>query len=352
MSRPLRFGVIGLGSMGRNHVRVLSEEPAVELVAVADVDDEARGRIEKARRVTAYRSYEAMLAEERLDAVVIALPTSLHEEAAVAAAAAGVHFLVEKPLAGSVEAARRIKEAAAAAGVEATVGHVERFNPVVTATKRGLVAGELGRVFQIRANRTGPLPVRIKDVGVVVDLGTHDFDMVRYLVDKPVDRVFAETAKRMLSDHEDLFSGLMRFTDGAIALFDVNWLTPVKIRELQIVGEGGLYRVDLLNQDLYFYENSHTRYWADAEGRTGVSEGNMVKYRIDRGEPLRFELLSFVDHLQDKNGLVVGLDDGIAAVQLAEAVKLSAEEHRAVRRHEIQAWQAMHASVAAPAVER
>lgn len=325
--------------MGRNHVRVLSEEPSVELVAVSDIDEAARSRIEKARRIKSYAAYQEMFEKEKLDAVVIALPTSLHEEAALAAAEAGLHFLVEKPLAGSVESARRIRDAAVKAGVEATVGHVERFNPVVAATKRGLVAGELGRVFQIRANRTGPLPVRIKDVGVVVDLGTHDFDMVRYLVDKPVERIFAETAKRMLSDHEDLFSGLMRFSDGAIALFDVNWLAPVKIRELQIIGEGGLYRVDLLNQDLYFYENSHTRYWSDPEGRLGVSEGNMVKYRIDRGEPLRLELLSFVDHLEGKNGLVVSLDDGIAAVQMAEAVKRSAEEHRAVRRHEIQAWE-------------
>jgi len=322
--------------MGRHHVRVLSEEPSVDLVAVADVDDDSRSLVERARRVVAYADYTEMLDRESLEAVVIALPTSLHEEAATAAANAGVGFLVEKPIASTVESGRRIRDIAQESGVPATVGHIERFNPVVSAAKRGIVAGELGRVFQIRANRTGPLPMRIKDVGVVVDLATHDFDMVRFLIDQPVERVFAETAKRMLSDHEDLFSGLMRFSDGAIALFDVNWLTPVKIRELRIVGEGGLYRVDLLNQDLYFYENSHTRYWSDADGRVGVSEGNMVKYRIDRGEPLRFELRNFAEHVRgNEKAQVVSLDDGIAAVQLGEAVKLSAELHRAIWRDEL-----------------
>jgi predicted dehydrogenase len=329
------MGVIGLGAMGGHHVRVLSEEPSVNLVAVADVDDDSRNQVERARRVVAYADYEEMLQRENLEAVVIALPTSLHEQAATVAAEAGVGFLVEKPIAGSVEAGRRIRDVAEKAGVPAVVGHIERFNPVVTAAKRGIVAGELGRIFQIRANRTGPLPVRIKDVGVVVDLATHDFDMVRFLIDQPVERVFAETAKRMLSDHEDLFSGLMRFSDGAIALFDVNWLTPIKIRELRIVGEGGLYRVDLLNQDLYFYENSHTRYWSDSYGRVGVSEGNMVKYRIDRGEPLRFELLNFVQYVRGTKAQIVSLDDGIAAVQLGEAVMLSAELHRAVWRDEL-----------------
>lgn len=327
----LRVGVIGLGNMGSHHVRVLAEMPGVDLVAVADVSEERRRAVEHARHVPTYEDYGEMLGKAELDAVAIALPTSLHEEAVLACIDSGVHFLVEKPLAKSREVAESLAEKANASGLVATVGHVERYNPVVMAAKRGLRSGELGRVFQLRANRTGPLPEQVHDVGVVFDLATHDFDVAQFLIDQPIDRVFAETAQRMHSNHEDLFSGLMRFRDGTIALFDVNWLTPVKIREVRVLGEGGMYRIDLLAQDLFFYENSHIGYWSDFSGRRGVSEGNMVKYRIDRAEPLAREHEAFLGTIRGEENLdLVSIEDGVAAVVLAEAVKRSAEMHRAV----------------------
>ncbi len=327
---PVRVGVVGLGNMGRHHVRVLAEMEEAHLVAVADVDDAARAAVARARSVRTYRDYEEMLRREDLEAVIIALPTSAHEEAVMAVIDAGCHFLVEKPLAATRDVAERLAARAEASGLVCTVGHIERYNPVVSAARRGLDQGELGRVFQLRANRTGPLPDRVKDVGVVVDLATHDFDVVRFLIDAPVERVYAETAQRMHSMHEDLFSGLMRFRDGTIALFDVNWLTPTKIREMRLVGEGGMYRIDLLNQDLYFYENSHVGYWSDASGRQGVSEGNMVRYRIDRAEPLLRELQAFLRAVRGGTAPLVSMADGVAAVALAEAVKRSASLQRAV----------------------
>lgn len=331
MSDPVRVGVIGLGTMGRHHARVLAEMPEADLIAGADVSEEARRALERSRPLRTYSDYAEMLAHEELEAIVIASPTSSHEDAVLASIDAGVHFLVEKPLAVNHHVAEGLAEKARASGLVSTVGHLERYNPVVAAAKRGLKAGELGRIFQLRANRTGPLPERIKDVGVVVDLATHDFDVVKFMVEKPIERVYAETAQRMHSNHEDLFSGLMRFVGGIIALFDVNWLTPTKIREMRIVGEGGMYRVDLLAQDLYFYENNHVGYWSDSSGRQGVSEGNMVKYRIDRAEPLLLEHRAYLRAVRgDQDVELVSMDDGVAAVTLADAVKRSAETHRAV----------------------
>lgn len=327
----IRIGVVGLGNMGKHHVRVLSELPTVELVAVADPSESARYEVERSRRLKTYESMAHMLEGEELDAVTLAIPTSQHEASAMRAIEAGIPFLIEKPLSGTIESARRIVNAAIQAGVMGTVGHVERYNPAVQAVKRGLVAGELGRVFQLRAIRTGPLPTRIQDVGVVVDLATHDLDVIRHLVNEPVERVFAETARRMHSEHEDLSTSLLRFHDGTIALLDVNWLTPVKIRELTVVGENGMYRLDYISQDLFFYENSHTQYWSDFTGRQGVSEGNMVRYRIDRAEPLRRELEAFTNAVAGKEVDLVSLEDGLLAVSLAEALKESARENRAVR---------------------
>ncbi len=339
----IRIGVVGLGNMGKHHVRVLSELPIVELVAVADPSESARYEVERSRRLKTYESMEAMLTAEKLDAVTLAIPTSQHEMSAMLAIDAGIPFLVEKPLSGTVESARRIVNAAASAGVMGTVGHVERYNPAVQAVKRGLVAGELGRVFQLRAIRTGPLPTRIQDVGVVVDLATHDLDVIRHMVNRPVERVFAETARRMHSEHEDLSTSLLRFDDGTIALLDVNWLTPVKIRELTVVGENGMYRLDYISQDLYFYENSHTQYWSDFTGRQGVSEGNMVRYRIDRAEPLRREFEAFANAVGGKEVDLVSLEDGLLAVSLAEALKESAKTNRAVRNGQL-----LHPPVASP----
>ncbi len=327
---PVRVGVVGLGNMGRNHVRVLSELPQVDLVAVADVSDAAREVIRRSRRVNTYADYAEMFSKESLEAVVIAVPTSRHEEVSLSAIERGFHFLVEKPLASTPEAARRVVQAASEKDIVGTVGHIERYNPALAALRRGVTAGEIGQVFQLHAVRTGPLPDRIRDVGVIVDLATHELDVIRYLVGKPIERLFAETAMRMHSDHEDLSVTLMRFSDGTIGLLDVNWLTPIKVRELTVIGEGGMYRLDYVAQDLYFYENSHIGYWAEYGGRSGVSEGNMVKYRIDRAEPLRVELEAFVRAVRGEQGGVVPLADGLAAVNLAEAVGESARIHRAV----------------------
>jgi len=329
-SRAPRFGVIGLGNMGRHHVRVLAELEDVELVAVSDPDRVARERVAKARRVPAYASYEEMITGEQIDAVVVAVPTIRHEEVALAAMEAGLHVLVEKPLAPSVEAATRLVEAAHRTGVVATVGHVERYNPALAKLKSFLAAGDLGRVFQIRAIRTGPLPDRIQDVGVVVDLATHDLDVICYLVEQPVERIFTEGARRMHSQYEDLTSSLLRFTDGTIALLDVNWLTPVKIRELTVVGENGMYQLDYQAQNLSFVENNHVSYWPSPMGRQGVSEGNMIRYRIDRAEPLRIELETFADAVRGEDVPLVTMEDGVSAVALAEAMLRSARTHRAV----------------------
>ncbi len=329
-AEPVRTGVIGLGNMGQNHVRVLNRLPGVDLRSVADPSEAALDRATRSRSPRAYTDYTRMLAEEDLELVVVAVPTYLHVEVAVAVLERGLHILIEKPLAADVAGATRLVELAATEGRVASVGHVERYNPALLAAKRGLRSGELGRIFQVRANRTGPLPARITDVGVVTDLATHDFDAVRYLVDRKVERVFAETARRMHRSHEDLFSGLMRFDDRSIALFDVNWLTPVKIREMRVVGEGGMYVVDLLGQNFYFHENADVGYWSDATGRQGVSEGNMVRYRVDRAEPLETELTGIMRAIRGETFEYVSMLDGLYAVALADAVKQSSELHEPV----------------------
>jgi len=232
--RVLRAGVVGLGMMGRNHVRVWDEAvDGVELVAVADPEGDAVHRATQGRTAHGYASAEEMLAAESLDLLSIVAPTSLHLPIALAALNAGTHVLVEKPIAASREEAEEMIAAAKRAGRMLTVGHIERFNPAILELRRRLAAGELGRIFEIRATRLGPFPARIRDVGVVVDLAPHDLDVMRFLLGSDPVRVYAETEQRIHTDHEDLFVGLMKFANGAVGVLDINWLTPTKVRTLR-----------------------------------------------------------------------------------------------------------------------
>jgi predicted dehydrogenase len=184
IARPLRAGVIGLGSMGVNHARVYAEIEGVELAAVADVSGD---RLDLAPGQNRYDDYRRMLSAEHLDLVSICVPTLLHREVALAAIDSGVALLVEKPIAATLDEGRAVSQAAKRARVPLMVGHVERFNPAVTETKRLLAAGDLGRVYQLYARRTGPFPARVRDVGVVHDLAPHDIDIISFLLGSQAD---------------------------------------------------------------------------------------------------------------------------------------------------------------------
>ena len=207
--------------MGRNHVRVWDEVvDGVDLVAVADPDPRALRAGHRRARARGFEDAERMLAEEELDLVSIVAPTSLHLPATLAALGAGANVLVEKPIAATREEAQAMIDAAAAAGRMLTVGHIERFNPAIRELRRRLEAGELGRIFQISATRLGPFPARIRDVGVVVDLAPHDLDVMRFLVGSEPVRIYAETERRIHTEHEDLFTGTSAFANGVLGVLE------------------------------------------------------------------------------------------------------------------------------------
>jgi predicted dehydrogenase len=212
------------------------------------------------------------------------------------------------------------------------IGHIERFNPAVIAAKERLANGELGRVFEIDARRQGPFPARVRDVGVVIDLAVHDLDIMRYITGAEVTRVFAETERRIHSTREDLLSGLIRLDDGTVGTLTINWLTPTKIRELIIIGERGMFRVDYLTQDLYFFENAtaHDGSWETLQVLRGVSEGRMIRYVVNKKEPLRAELEAFLAAAKGQAPVAVTGEDGLKALALAQAVVTSGQENRAV----------------------
>ena len=327
----VQVGVIGVGSMGLNHARVYAELEEANLVAVADANQETVERVSRTYRAHGYTDYRQMLEREKLDLVTVAVPTRLHAQVAMDVLDAGVHALVEKPIAATVAEGERMIAHAHRLGKKLTIGHIERFNPAILELKQRLDDQQLGRIFQIHVRRVGAFPPRSEDVGVVVDLATHDLNIIEYLTGSQIQTVFAETERRIHAVHEDLVSGVMRLQNGIIGVLDINWLTPTKIRELTIVGERGMFLVNYLSQDLYFYENNFASgNWERLVAIGGVREGQMIKYQVRRIEPLKAELQSFIQAVETDAEPMVSGEEALRALTLAHKLIESGREHKLV----------------------
>jgi predicted dehydrogenase len=197
--------------------------------------------------------------------------------------------------------------------------------------RRRLRAGMAGRIYTIVAQRLSPYPSRIQDAGVVIDLASHDIDLMRYLVPEPVLRLYGETMSSINSDREDLFNGLIRFKSGVLGVLDVNWMTPTKIRRLTVTAARGFLECDLLSQELSFYENETApSQWDTLSILRGVSEGNVLGIRIPRHEPLAAELTDFVHAVRDGRAPTVTGEDGLETLRLALEFVRSGSEGRLV----------------------
>ncbi|HEU4672707.1 MAG TPA: Gfo/Idh/MocA family oxidoreductase [Candidatus Limnocylindrales bacterium] len=327
---PIAVGLAGLGSMGRNHLRVLTELPAFRVAAIADPVADALAAAETPDDTARYRKPVEMICDAPIEAVVVAAPTTYHRELALAAIDRGIPVLVEKPLAATPDEAAEIIDAAAARHVPVQVGHIERFNPGLRALVGRLDAGSLSEVYSVSARRTGPFPARIRDVGVTIDLATHDLDVISWVAAERPERAYAEVARHIHTSHEDLVVALLHFPSGATGMLDVNWLTPVKRRQLVVVGREGMFELDYLTQRLTF-----TRLPADSPpdliaGYAPTFEGETEEIPVEHAEPLRSELIAFGRTVRERIEPEVRAEDGLWALALATALLRSAELHEPV----------------------
>jgi UDP-N-acetylglucosamine 3-dehydrogenase len=333
-SEALRAVVVGLGIMGGHHLRVLQALEDVAVVAVVDPDPERRTRAQRAYPdVEAYGSFAEAADRVVADFACVAVPAASLASSAKDALSAGLHVLVEKPMAQTVAEARGVTDAAARCGRMLSVGLVERFNPAVVALKHKLDEGLAGTIYQVHARRLSPFPDRDSMLGVALDLATHDIDVMRFLLGDEVDRVYAETAQRLHETAEDLLCATLRFGQGATGLLEVNWLTPAKVRQLSVTGERGMFTVDYLTQELRFYEHPvrETTMWGALAGMRGAGEGDMIQYALTRQEPLRQEWQAFIDAVRNGAGPPVTGEDGIAALSIARSIQAANERGAVVR---------------------
>jgi predicted dehydrogenase len=305
----LRAGVVGLGTMGRNHLRVLRELPGIEVVGAADPSGAARSGV-PLDTVTA--DVDELL-ELGLDMCVVAAPTLAHVPIGLRLAAGGVHALIEKPLAADFASCIALAEEFERRGLVGCVGHIERYNMALRAMRDRV--GELGALFQIATRRQGPFSGRIRDVGVVMDLATHDIDITGWVTGASYVQVAAFTASPRGRGHEDLVTVSGQLSDGTVASHLVNWLSPAKERVVTVTGAHGCLMADTLAGEL----------WLRSAG-----DREPIACPVPRSEALRGELESFRDAVLGRPAGIVTMRQGAAAVAVAEAVIAAARDEACV----------------------
>ncbi|APT85667.1 Gfo/Idh/MocA family protein [Corynebacterium aquilae] len=324
----LRAGLIGLGMMGRHHARNLHALDGVDLVAVADAQGDPHG---VAGDAPLFSSVEELI-EQKLDYCVVAVPTHLHHEIGTKLAAAGVHALIEKPLAETTKSAEDLARVFSDAGLIAAVGHIERYNASLQQLRRRIDDGELGDVYQISTFRQGPFPARIADVGVVKDLASHDIDLTSWVMRSGYKDVSARTAHKSGRPHEDMVIATATLENGVIANHTVNWLSPVKQRQTVVIGERGMFIADTLTADLTFYANASVPSdWGEMSHFRGVAEGDVTRFAIPKPEPLRLEHEQFRDAVLGKaDADIVTAEQGASVLRVCEAMIESAKTAKTI----------------------
>src|SRR5947209_15421696 len=297
----LRVGVVGVGIMGQNHARVFADVPGVRLVGVADPDRKQRNFVSGALGCAGYADVEGLL-DAGVDALTIAAPTHLHRDLAMKCIHSGIHVLVEKPIASSVEEGHAIIAAARKAGVTLMVGHVERFNPAVEAIKEAIRDED---ILSIAITRVGPFPPRMSNVGVVIDLAVHDIDLIRWFTDSEIVEVQPQLSSA-IAEREDIALLQFRTASGVLAHINTNWITPFKARNVTIATRKKYVMGDLL-----------TRQVTECFGFQPDGSYSMRHLSVGHAEPLRAELQAFVSAIRLGEQPAVTGEEGVASLEIA-----------------------------------
>jgi predicted dehydrogenase len=292
----LRVGVAGVGHIGSNHARIYAELPSVEFSAVYDIDA-ARGKaIAKKYAVTAAKSLEEFA--DLVDAVSVATPTSTHHAIAHPLLTLGKHLLVEKPITENTREASELVDLAARRRLVLQVGHVERFNPILSALE-----ARLGHPRFIEAHRLSPYPDRSTDIGVVLDLMIHDLEVILHLVRSPVQHIDA-VGVPVLSRGEDIANARLRFQNGCVANITSSRISPERMRKIRVFQEDAYLSLD--------YQNQSGEVYRRVDGRI-----TREKVQVEREEPLKRQLMSFAECASTGREPRVSGSQATAALELA-----------------------------------
>ncbi len=302
--------------MGQNHARVYSE--LAELAGVCDSDPAVGEPTAKRFGATFFQDFEKLL---RLDltAVSIATPTTLHFDMAKAALEGGVHVLLEKPFTGDVGKARTLAEIAADQGLVLAAGMVERHNPCVEFAHEALREGRFGKLITVSSRRVSAFPTRIRDVGVMMDLGIHDVDVMRYLVGDEVVGVYSVGGRERHESYEDYATALLTFRNGVSGVVEVNWLTPMKVRKLSLTCLKNFVELDYINQTVDISSSRLMKY-DPSDLYQAPFEYDVRQVALEKQEPLRREIMDFLGAVEGRHSPLVDGTEAALNLTVVDAI--------------------------------
>lgn len=330
--KNVKVAVVGAGAMGKQHARNYRGIPGIDLVAIADINTAVGQKVADTYRTKFYNDYKILLKLEQPDAVSIVVPTKFHKTVALDFINAGISVLIEKPLAPTVKEAEEIVLAAKNKKVILEAGHIERFNPVITKLQDLIKSGELGDILSIVIKRVGLFPPRVKDVNVVTDISVHDLDIVTTLLNRLPISIYAAGGNGISQEREDHAEIFLNY--GTFGCFiQSNWVTPIKVRTLSITGTKGYAELDYITQKLDLYKTNYRitqpKGFKDFISDYGIPE--KVDIDLKTAEPLKLELMNFINAVRKTGEILVSGEDGITAVMLAEKVIKSIKRNLLIR---------------------
>lgn len=309
-----KIGVIGLGNMGRHHVRHFSNIESARLEWVCDANSERAQHYATAHDCKAYTSLDEALAHP-VDAVTIAAPTSLHFTLGTKVLSRGIHLLLEKPLCETLEEGHALLALAAQKNLVLSVGHIERFNPVIVALKALIDEGKLGRIVSLSSQRMSTFPPQIKDANVVLDLAVHDLDIFSYLTGQRPIRITGKSCKSLIQDRADSSDIFVEYPDAA-GHVQVNWICPIKVRTLRVLGTLGLAQVDYMTSTLHFTPSVYTHQKDHAGCETAIfSPTDTQVISTATHDALHLELREFIAAVQGRPSSIVSGKAGLEALE-------------------------------------
>lgn len=304
--KTLKVGVIGLGWMGRVHLRNYYEMPFVELMGVVDVNQEALDEVHEQFDVTGYQTVEALM-ENDLDAVSICVPTTLHHSFGKKIIENNIALIIEKPLAATVAEGQELVDMAAERGLKLMVGHVERFNPAVQRVKS--LMGDGVEPISIQIERVGPYPPRIQDVGVIKDLASHDIDLLRFLSGSDLKDVYSVTSSTR-GGHEDNALITAETESGILCNINTNWVTPYKSRKIRVACKTKYIEANLITQEVREF----------SEFSTYDQSYSVREWPLIFREPVKEELTQFIDAVRNGGKVSISGEDGLEVLKTFELI--------------------------------
>jgi len=318
--KKINVAVIGTGNMGQHHVRIFSKLPQVNLVAVCDQQRERAQVLAKKYNCKSYQDYHEMIAQEQLDAISLAVPTFLHHAVSLEILKKKIPVLIEKPIATTLKEAKDIVLTSKKYKTFAMIGHIERFNPVVSALKKLIDKGTFGTIISLNTKRVGGIPAQVTSANVILDLAIHDIDISNYLLASIPKQTTAYTSRTIVKEQEDAAVIILRYQH-AVSVIENNWITPVKIRALDITGSKAYAHLNYIDQTLSLWKNNfgnhmftYTNY---KEFIHQTSPKKMIQVKIQKAEPLQQELSYFIDCVQHKRQPQMDAQTGYNVLQIA-----------------------------------